>query len=507
MGWGPQANIERVVPRLRPSFALVAAVVIACQASAPQATVAPTGAGPIRTLAVVVSAPAGAPVVGADVCAFTVAGAQERCGETSASGTARLSLRPGAYSVLVTPRAPTRLAVGRTWADVLDADATSVVHLDPHSTINGTVRDERGAAVSDAEVCAHPPRVLAPPTCSRSAGEGKFSIDVRSDVYKLDVTGPPGGKLIPQWATGRLTSGEADLVDVRSADADGIAVTMVKGVLLTGVVRGPSGPVKDAQVCTRTLAAPLPWDCVRSKEDGSYLALMEAGRYYMWTVPPDNVRLLAQWYDRVLEGVDTTDIAMERDRQIDVTLEPGPQLRGTVTTADGVPVPGALVCVDTRFPTGRICRPAGNDGSYTVTTRPATYTVQVLAPFWTDLISEFWLRKRTWVEANDISLGSADRTLDLTLRPGLRVTGVIRDTRGVPLEGATINLNDDEGPLIGAATDISGSYSMIVPPGTYQVEVFAPLRGERGNLLSQSPRELVVNGFTRYDVALEDANP
>jgi hypothetical protein len=46
-----------------------------------------------------------------------------------------------------------------------------------------------------------------------------------------------------------------------------------------------------------------------------------------------------------------------------------------------------------------------------------------------------------------------------------------------------------------------------VPPGTYQVEVFAPFRGERGDLLSQPVRELVVDGLTRYDVVLEDAFP
>jgi hypothetical protein len=492
--------------RLRP-FLAVFAVVVACQASSSPPSTAPRATGATRTLAVVVTMAAGAPVIGANVCAFTVAGAQERCGETSASGTARLGLRPGTYSVLVTPHAPTRLAEGRTWADVLDADATSVVQLEPHSRINGTIRDERGAAVIDAEVCAHPPDPLASPTCGRSAGEGKFSIDVRSDVYKLDVTGPPGGKLIAQWATGRLSSGSADLIDARSADVAGIGVTMLKGVLLSGVVRGPSGPIEDAQVCTRTLAAPLPWDCVRTNKKGSYLALMEPGSYFMWTVPPDSVRLVAQWYDDVLEGVDTTDIAMDRDRQIDVDLHPGPQLRGKVTTTDGAPVWGAFVCVDTRFPTGRICRPTAGDGSYSVTTRPQTYTVQVLAPPESDLMNEFWLRKRTWVDANDISLGNADRTLDLTLRKGVRVSGVIRDTRGVPLEGATINLNDDEGPLLGTDTDISGSYHMVVPPGTYQVEVFAPFRGERGDLLSQAPRELVVNGYINYDVVLEDANP
>jgi hypothetical protein len=492
----------------RSALALIAVAAVACQASSPAPLAAPTASvRPLRTLAVVVTMQAGAPVVGATVCAFTVAGVEERCGETSSSGTARLGLRAGTYSVLVTPTVPTRLGPGRTWADVLDADATSVVQLEPHSKITGTIKDEAGAGVADAEVCAHPPSSLLSPTCARSGAQGTFTIDVRADVYKLEVTGPPGGKLIAQWASGKISSGEADIADARTADVEGIAVTMVKGVLLTGVVTGPNGPVEDAQICTRTLAAPLPWECERTKKNGSYLVLLEPGRYFLWTVPPDNVRLLAQWYDHVLEGVDTTDITIDRDRRIDVTLDPGPQIRGTVTTTDGVPVTGALVCVDTRFPTGRICRPTAGDGAYTVTTRPETYTVQVLPPAESDLVSEFWLRKRTWVDANDITLGSSDRTLDLTLRPGVRVTGVIRDTRGVALEGATVNLNDAEGPLLGADTDISGTYSMVVPPGTYQIEVFAPFRGERGDLLSQPARELVVSGFTRYDVVLEDANP
>jgi hypothetical protein len=178
-----------------------------------------------------------------------------------------------------------------------------------------------------------------------------------------------------------------------------------------------------------------------------------------------------------------------------------------VRTADGEPVAAALVCVDTPFPTGRICRPTGSDGSYNVTTRPATYTVQVIPLAGSDLISEFWLGKRTWVDADEVTLGTADRTLDLVVRRGVRVTGVIRDKRGVPLEGATINLNDDQGPLIGTDTDITGTYAVVVPPGRYEIEVFAPFRGERGDLLSQAPRELIVSGFTRYDVVLEDANP
>jgi hypothetical protein len=453
-----------------------------------------------------VSAPTGAAVVGAKVCASTVAGAEVACGETSASGTARLSLRPGTYPLQVTPPAGTRLGAAKTWADVVDGDATTVVQLDPHSTISGTVKDERGAAVADAQVCAHPPST-EPPKCGRSGAQGAYAIDVRSDIYKLDVTGPPGGKLLAQWAVGRLSSDEADVVDVRTQDAKGIAVTLVKGVLLTGVIRGPNGAIEDAQICTRTLAAPLGWDCDRTNKHGSYLLLREPGQYYVWVIPPDNVRLLAQWYDHVLVGVDTTAVTLDRDRSIDFSLDPGPQLRGTVRTADGIPVQGVLVCVDTPFPTGRICRRTNGDGSYQVTTRPATYVVQVVAPPSTDIISEFWLAKRTWLDADEVSLGSSDRTLDLVVRKGVHVRGVVRDTRGIPLEAATINILDDAGPLIGTDTDVTGTFDVVVPPGNYQIEVFAPFRGERGDLLSQPARELIVTGFTRYDVVLSDANP
>src|SRR5207244_1439867 len=163
----------------------------ACQPGPPAAAPSPTVA-PLRSLAVVVSAPAGAPVGGATVCAVTVADRQEGCGEARASGTARLEGHPGTYALHVTPKQATR-----------------------------------------------------------------------------------------SGARGRISSDEADVVEVRSADVGGVDVALIRGNLLTGIVRGPSGPIEDAQVCLRTLAAPLGWECERTKKNGSYLALREPGQYYL----------------------------------------------------------------------------------------------------------------------------------------------------------------------------------------------------------------------------------
>lgn len=480
---------------------------IACQASAPPPT-SPTVV-PIRSISVVVVTTSGSFVGGASVCAVTVAERQERCGETAANGRARLDVRAGSYLVRVTPPSGTRLGPGQSWADAIDANETTFVELEPRSKISGTVRDVDGAAVADAQICAHPPSSESP-KCARSNAQGAYTVEVRSDVYKLDVTGPPGGKLIPQWARGRLVSDEADPVDVRTADAQGIDVDLQRGVALSGIIRGPSGPIEDAQICMRSLEAPLPWDCERTNRNGRYVALREPGRYYIWVIPPDNVRLMTQWYDNAPDGIRSSAFFLGDDSSLDVTLEPGPQIRGRVRTTDGAPVLFALVCADTRFPTGRICRPTDDEGFYSITTRPESYVVQVFPPSRStlgDLISEYWFRKRTWFDADLVRLGDDDRTLDLTVRKGVKVTGVIRDKRGLPLEAATVNILDGAGPLVGGDTDASGTYSIVVPPGDYQIEVFAPFRGERGDLLSQPPRDLVVDGFTRYDVVLEDANP
>src|SRR5207245_6685169 len=87
----------------------------ACQPGPPAAAPSPTVA-PLRSLAVVVSAPAGAPVGGATVCAVTVADRQEGCGETSESGTARLEVHQGTYEQHVTQKQGPRLGDHMAWS-------------------------------------------------------------------------------------------------------------------------------------------------------------------------------------------------------------------------------------------------------------------------------------------------------------------------------------------------------------------------------------------------------
>ncbi len=497
-------------------FALVA-LVGACSAApapAPPATAAlasPTPPGP-RRVDVRVVGPSGAGVAKAGVCAALLAG-EAQCATSDETGHAELRVLPGVYVVRASPPPGARLAPGQVTVDLSDA-SSAVVTLDGRATIRGTVKDETGAAVASADACAHA-TTSDEVRCVRTAADGTFVLEVAPGIAKVHVEPPPSARLLPDWATGDLGSawkggetgsGEALAIDTRARDVTGVDVTLFKGVALSGTVTNASdgAPVAEAQVCTYPFRAPLGWDCGLTDKRGRYVLLREADDYWVWIIPPGGggSRLMFQRYDRVLEGFQATPFDLRRDAALDVALTEGVMLRGRVTTAEGKPVVLGYVCLDTPFPTGRICRVTGTDGRYEIATRPETYVVSVIPPEGSDLIGGFWPNGQPdWTKAGEVRVGAAGASLDMTLPHGVRLTGTVRDRRGVPLEGATINVNDASGPRYFGSTDLRGRYSITVAPGTYTVDVFAPLGAASLSLAGQA---LDVTGDVGYDVALPD---
>ena len=485
---------------------VLAAVVAGCMSTpaplpSPTAAAAPAPAGP-RAVTVRVVGPGGN-VGDAMVCA-TRTGGEERCATSGADGRAAVEIVPGTYSVRATPARGKRLAEGVAIVD-LSQDVSAVVTVEGLATISGIVRDEGAKGQPDAKVCAHA-ATSTDVKCARTRADGTYTVEVRPGAHKVEVTGPAGSRLIPQWARGRIGSFEADIVDTRTADAAGLDLVLVRGVVLSGVVTAAGGgtSVKEAQVCTYPLSAPLGWDCELTDKSGRYALLREPGRYWVWTIPPGErgSRLMYQRYDRVLEGVDATPFDLFKDAKLDVALTEGAVLRGRVTTPDGKPVVLASVCLDTPFPTGRICRQTGDDGIYEIGTRPQTYVVSVSPPDGGDLIGGFWPDSQPdWTRAGEVRVGSGGAVLDIAVPRGVRFTGTVRDARGVPVEGATVNVNDASGPVFFGSTDLQGRYSIAVKPGTYTVDVFAP---RWPSLVSVLGQRIDLTSEAAYDVALPD---
>lgn len=481
----------------------LAVALVACTATSPgpTGTPAPTPT-PVVTLRVLVTrAQSGQPVAGAHVCAATARGA-DVCADAGQDGAAALRGPPGTYFVRVTGPAEQHWQEADRQTDLVNGDGALWVELTPLQRISGRVRDDAGALVSGAEACAYPAS-SDPQTCARSGADGTYAIDVKPGVYRVEVSGPPGERLVGQWARGRAFLEEADVIDARTKDVADVDVTLIHGVVLRGTVTFKGKVVEDAQVCIRTLAAPLPWECERTDKNGRYAALREPGQYYVWTVPPATIAAVPQWYDGVLTGVQTTAVRLVQDRVIDVDLTGGPQLSGTVRSTSGQAVANALVCVDTAFTTGRICRETDGNGHYTVTTRPETYIVSVFPPSGSGLVAEYWEGKRSWRDADEIVV-DRDRTLDLTVERGIPVTGTVKDLRGVPVAGATVNFLDGQRYAAASTdTDASGRFAVAVRPGQFTIEVFPPFLGN----YMERVTSVDVRGAMELQLALDDAAP
>lgn len=493
----------------RRSRAALGTALLAAACTAPPVSPLPSppvaSPAPPRVVEVRVTGPGGA-VADASVCATRTGGAP-RCGTTGTDGRASIEVVPGTYAVRATPPEGVRLAEGVVTVDL--TEATSVeVPVEGRSAISGAVRDEGAQPVPGAEACAHAAS-SGEVKCARTRADGTYTIEVRPGPHKVEVRGPAGGRLVPQWARGRIGSFEADVIDARAADATGVDVVLVRGVVLSGRVTAAADGaiVKEAQVCTYPLSAPLGWDCERTDKNGRYALLRPPDRYWVWVIPPGErgSRLMYQRYDGVLEGVDASALALFKDAALDVALTEGAVLRGRVSAPDGAPVVLASVCIDTPFPTGRICRETGADGTYEIATRPKTYVLSVSPPAGSDLVAGFWPGAvPDWTQAGEVRVTSAGAELDMVLPRGVRFSGTVRDRHGTPVENATVNVGDASGPRFFASTDPQGRYSVAVLPGRYTVDVFAPRWPQLESIVGQP---IDISAEAGYEVVLPDAPP
>lgn len=476
---------------------------LAAACSGPPPVVLPSIRVPAAAKLTVIAAGSNGPVAGLRVCASALSGTQS-CAPTGPDGIATFTLARATYQIRAeTP--PSQRRVGElVGADLTGGDASVRLEFEQIRRISGTITDPDRKPVPLAPVCANP-LSLAAAVCEKSKADGTYAVDVTPGLYKMSFDGGPGLQLLSQWAYGRVTSGEADVIDVRTGDAPGVDVTLRQGVTLQGTIRDSGGqPLKKAQVCTHRFSESLPWECERTDDHGHYVALREPDTYWVWVIPSDDDPLLMQWYDDAAVGVGATPVDLFRDRTIDQTLGPGPSIVGHVKDPSGAAVFHAFVCVDTPFPTGRICRPTDASGAYRVTTRPETYLIQVLPPDGSDLLPQYVGGGRTWLDAATVTLRNQDRTVDVTLDRGLKVSGVVRTQTGIPLEGASVNVSDARGIVTATYTDETGSYSVAVPPGEYTFDFFAPFPSQ---VVSVEGRRVTLDKSMSLDVTLPDANP
>ena len=222
-------------------------------------------------------------------------------------------------------------------------------------TLSGRVTDSAGQAVSDATVSLENPGWVGQETDAK----GNYRLSVPPGTYLLRVR-PRHGPLIAQQIEGLrlLTNTTRDFV-------------LETGVTLSGQVTGPDGqPPTWAYLAVHT---------------GDYqqvgFGLTDATGHYSLGVPVGTYQIDVyneDFSNKTLEGV-----AVPQDTVLNITLDSGIRLEGTVVDDTAQPVPDARVCahLSTEQWWEGFCTNSEIEGSFQLRVPPAVYIVTVRPVF------------------------------------------------------------------------------------------------------------------------------
>lgn len=389
-------------------------------------------------------------------------------------------------------------------------------------SLSGAVGDEDGAPVARALACAHP-AFGAPVACVATGGDGRFALVVPVGFHKLEVVAPAGSLLVGEWYEDRDRSRDAALLDLRREDRGEVAIALARGRRIAGRVlaAGTLEPIGDATVCANPTDSPGEWLCERTDTQGRYALVVPAARYLIFFVPPEGTRLIPRWWDGALDvlGARFLDVRPFDALGVDGLLPEGHLISGTVRAASGQPVERALVCADTPFPTGRICRHGDKEGRYSIAVRSGIFLVQFKPPASSLLVSEWYGGAADPRDARRVVV-DGDVQVDAALRAGQMIWGRVQTKDGeLPIEGATVNVYDASQPccvaVASAIAGIGGDYAAVVPVGRYWVEAFPPATTpyvsgfSGGSSVVERARvvEVTAKEDSLADVALEEFRP
>lgn len=296
------------------------------------------------------------------------------------------------------------------------------VTLPPGAAIEGIVVDERDKPVQGAEV------VLTP------SGLDGFRPDASFWFRGPAVTGPDGRFLIADLRRGTRVGLKAVHPELAPAEMGGVEVPTAEPVRLRlarprsleGRVRDRLGePVAGARLfVSDTAGAPLGggWD-----RTPAHATADPEGRFVLDGLKPGTAYVTAKasgYRTRAAQAVEVPETGQAQP--VEITLEPGTFLEGTVRDGRGNPVPEARVMVQGER--GGDVAPVDAEGRYEVADlEPGPVQVQAT------------LRGGPSARGA-LEIRPGRNRLDLTLSEGSEVSGRIVDAQGAPVPGASLSL-------------------------------------------------------------------
>ncbi|MFQ6103371.1 MAG: carboxypeptidase-like regulatory domain-containing protein [Candidatus Glassbacteria bacterium] len=356
------------------------------------------------------------------------------------------------------------------------------VNLSAQFTVSGTVTDPNGDGVYPVDIDVEDSQTGDPiPIFGDSTMvDGSYSFSLFSGTYDIFFIPSAGSGLAPVRVNNVVVEAPVNL-----------DVTTPWGFEVSGTVTDYNGdPVSNVDVDVRDSNTDEILFTPNDNTDsfGNYSVIIPEGTFDFIYTPQSGGDLASQtiW-----------DVTINEDTTIDVTLQQAVILWGWVRNDAGVGIPNVDIDVDDAITGRRIETPHDN------TDQDGFYWVNVPTGF-LDVMFEAQVGSGY---ADNVVYGTVvngDLNLDVILEDGFEISGYVTDPGDQGVQNVDLDVDDSATKerlhTSHDNTDSNGYYSIMVPPGTYDISFETP---EGIPLASHKIDSVVVDGNLTLDQALE----
>ena len=379
---------------------------------------------------------------------------------TDSTGKYSVRVLPGTYDVEYRPPATTTLLTGLRKGLVATADVTGLLDtLGNGNRLDGKTTDDRRVAVKDVDIdvvdlCTGD---TIPTAHDNTDANGNFTLWVASGTYDIRFIPPRCTTFGSNRIASRKVNGNTGLGEINIPD----------GFAVTGRVLDSSfQPLPAADLNVYDAATGTRQETSRDDTDGSgnFKIYVPVGTWSINVNPPVGRSLLVGRVESVTVAGATA--------LGDIVLSAGNPLSGLVTNSGGIGVNN--VDVDVRdAATGasvRITHDNSNaGGTFTVVVPSGTWDVQYAPPACSPLAPG---------EQKGRAVSGPTSLSTMALVTGVHATGFVKSGPTAPVANVDLDLfppgTRNKIYTVRDNTGTDGSYDVLVPPGTYDIDYSPP---------------------------------
>ena len=311
-----------------------------------------------------------------------------------------------------------------------------------------------------------------------TAADGTFSVPVTADAYIVSFTDWSQANTSGWYGSGGfvLLRADATAVVVSTASVTHVDAELPLNHFVTGTITAQGGaPLENIVVAVSSGGySETGW----TMADGTYAVGVPSGTYTVGVYDETNVYATGYWtaggFTRDAASASPVVVTTADLGGIDLTLPKNPRITGKVTNAAGAGI--ASIDVMAEATTGRYAVSTATtaaDGTYVLPVEPSTYTVN-FSDYKTVYASGYYATTGFTADfnaASTVTVASTDVTgINVTLPKALHIKGKLTGPGGVGASGVYLSANGTDGNFI-AQTGVTGTYSIAVSPGIYQLQV------------------------------------